>query len=286
MMLKDNRVSQLSIRGCSSGAGLSATTCGSTIDGVATTPNAFAEARQSWSLSGPTSSWRQEPRAWRRCGRRPTGYRSYSRTSASGRRRLRRKFGAAGRQHHRVHSLEFGAGAKWLELLKEVAPGGTRVAVLRDLTVGIAYLAAIQAVAPALGVELTPIGIRDAGEVERAVTAFARGSTDGMIVTPSTLHLANRELIATVAARHRLPAVYGFRYHVTVGGLLSYGPNSINLFRRAAGYVDRILKGEKQADLPVQAPTKYELVINLKAAKALGLEVPPTLLARADEVIE
>jgi putative tryptophan/tyrosine transport system substrate-binding protein len=181
---------------------------------------------------------------------------------------------------------EFGVSPKWLELLKEVAPGVTRVAVLRDLTVGIAYLAAIQAVAPALGVELTPIGIRDAGEVERAVTAFARGSTDGMIVTPSTLHLANRELIATVAARHRLPAVYGFRYHVTVGGLLSYGPNSVDLFRRAAGYVDRILKGEKPADLPVQAPTKYELVINLKTAKALGLTVPPSLLARADEVIE
>jgi putative ABC transport system substrate-binding protein len=179
---------------------------------------------------------------------------------------------------------EFGVSTKWLELLKEVAPGVTRVAVLRDLTVGIAYLAAIQAVAPAG--ELTPIGIRDAGEVERAVTAFARGSTDGMIVTPSTLHLAHRELIATVAARHRLPAVYGFRYHVTVGGLLSYGPNSVDLFRRAAGYVDRILKGEKPADLPVQAPTKYELVINLKTAKALGLEIPPSVLARADEVIE
>ena len=147
-------------------------------------------------------------------------------------------------------------------------------------------MAAIEAVAPALGVELTPIGIRDAVEVERAVTAFARGSTDGMIVTPSTLALAHRELIATVAARHRLPAVYGFRYFVTVGGLISYGPNPTDQFRRAAGYVDRILKGEKAADLPVQAPTKYELVINLKTAKMLGLEVPPTLLARADEVIE
>src|SRR5215470_15765087 len=132
-------------------------------------------------------------------------------------------------------NVEFGASAKLLELLKEVAPGVTRVAVLRDLTIGIAQLAAIQAVAPALGVELTPIGIRDAGEVERAVTAFARGSTDGMIVPPSTLALAHRDLIATVAARHRLPAVYGFRYYVTVGGLLSYGPNSVDRFRRAAG---------------------------------------------------
>jgi putative ABC transport system substrate-binding protein len=183
-------------------------------------------------------------------------------------------------------ATEFGVGAKLLELLKEVAPGVTRVAVLRDLTIGIGYLAAIQAVAPALGVELTPIGIRDAVEVERAVTAFARGSTDGMIVPPSTLALGHRELIATVAARHRLPAVYAWRYMVTAGGLLSYGPTTVDPFRRAAGYVDRILKGEKPADLPVQAPTKHELVINLKTAKALGLEVPPSLLARADEVIE
>ena len=147
-------------------------------------------------------------------------------------------------------------------------------------------MAAIQAVAPALGVELTPIGIRDAVEIERAVTAFARGSTDGMIVPPSTLALAHRELIATVAARHKLPAVYGWRYMVTAGALLSYGSNTVDPFRRAAGYVDRILKGEKPADLPVQAPTKYELVINLQTAKTLGIEVPPPLLARADEAIE
>jgi putative ABC transport system substrate-binding protein len=183
-------------------------------------------------------------------------------------------------------AIEFGVSAKWLELLKEVAPGVTRVAVLRDLTIGIAQLAAIQAVAPALGVELTPIGVRDAGEIEHGITAFARGSTDGMIVTASTPALAHRELITTVAARHRLPAVYAFRYMVTAGGLLSYGPNSVDPFRRAAGYVDRILKGEKPADLPVQAPTKHELAINLKTARAIGLTVPPTLLARADEVIE
>src|SRR5215470_8055953 len=176
---------------------------------------------------------------------------------------------------------EFGFGAKLLELLKEVAPGVTRVVVLRDLTIGIAFLAAMQAVAPALGVELTPIVIRDPVEVERAVTAFARGSTDGMIVPPSTWALTHRELIATVAARHRLPAVYGYRYMVTAGGLISYGPNTVDQFRRAAGYVDRILKGEKPADLPVQAPTKHELVINLKTARAIGIEIPPTLLTRA-----
>jgi putative tryptophan/tyrosine transport system substrate-binding protein len=183
-------------------------------------------------------------------------------------------------------ALEYGVSAKWLELLKEIAPHVTRVAVLRDLTIGIGQLAAIQAVAPALGVELTPLGLPDANEIERAVTAFARGSNDGMIVPPSTLALAHRELIAKLALRHRLPAVYGFRYYVAIGGLVSYGPDTIDPFRRAAGYVDRILKGEKPADLPVQAPTKYELVINLKTAKALGLEVPAAVLARADEVIE
>src|SRR6516225_862550 len=181
---------------------------------------------------------------------------------------------------------EYGFGAKLLELLKEVAPGVTRVAVLRDLTIGIAFLAAMQAVAPALGVELTPIVIRDPVEVERAVTAFARGSTDGMIVPPSTVALAHRELIAAVGARHKLPAVYGFRYMVTAGGMISYGPNTVDQFRHAAGYVDRILQGQKPTDLPVQAPTKHELVINLKTARAIGIEIPPTLLARADEVIE
>src|SRR5262245_2597956 len=184
-------------------------------------------------------------------------------------------------------TVEFGATAtKLLELLKEVAPGVTRVAVLRDLTIGIAQLAAIQAVAPALGVELTPIGVRDAVEIERAVTAFARGSTDGMIVVASTPAMIHREPITMLAVRHRLPAVYPYRYMVTAGGLLSYGANTVDPFRRAAGYVDRILKGEKPADLPVQAPTKHELVINLKTARAIGIEIPPTLLARADEVIE
>jgi len=163
-----------------------------------------------------------------------------------------------------------------------------RAAVLRDpaLGLGTGQLAALQAVAPALGVELTPIGVHDAGEIERGITAFARSSNGGMIVTARTPALIHRELITLLAARHRLPAVYAFRYFVTVGGLISYGVDSIDPFRRATGYVDRILKGEKPADLPVQAPTKYELIINLKTAKALGLDVPPTLLVRADEVIE
>jgi len=181
---------------------------------------------------------------------------------------------------------EFGFGAKWLGLLKEIAPRVTRVAVVRDLTIGPAQLSAIQAVAPSFGVELSVVGVRDADEIERTVAAFARASNAGLIVTASTSAMIHRDLIAMLAARHRLPAVYPFRYFVTAGGLISYGANTIEMHRLAAGYVDRILKGEKPADLPVQAPTKYELVINLKTAKALGLEVPDTLLARADEVIE
>jgi putative tryptophan/tyrosine transport system substrate-binding protein len=181
---------------------------------------------------------------------------------------------------------EFGFGAKWLGLLKEIAPRVTRVAVVRDLTIGPAQLSAIQAVAPSFGVELSVVGARDADEIERTVAAFARAANAGLIVTASTWAMIHRDLITMLAARHRLPAVYPFRYFVTAGGLMSYGANTIDMHRHAAGYVDRILKGEKPADLPVQAPTKYELVINLKTAKMLGLEVPDTLLARADEVIE
>jgi putative ABC transport system substrate-binding protein len=184
--------------------------------------------------------------------------------------------------------FEYGISGKWLELLKEIAPSVTRVAVLRDpaIAAGAGQLGAIQSVAPSLGVELRPLGVRDAGEIERSVTAFARSSNGGLIVTGSTLALVHRDLITTLAARHRLPAVYNSRYFATVGGLISYGSDSIDPYRRAASYVDRILKGEKPADLPVQAPTKYDLVINLKAAKALGLEIPSSVLARADEVIE
>jgi putative ABC transport system substrate-binding protein len=182
---------------------------------------------------------------------------------------------------------EYGASAKWLELLKEIAPGVTRAAVLRDPTIaaGIGQFASIQSAAPLLGVELSPIDVRDS-EIERGVTAFARGSNSGLIVTSSSSAAVHREMIITLAARFRLPAVYPYRYFAASGGLTSYGPDPIDQFRRAAGYVDRILRGEKPADLPVQVPTKYELAINLKTAKALGLTVPPTLLARADEVIE
>jgi putative tryptophan/tyrosine transport system substrate-binding protein len=182
--------------------------------------------------------------------------------------------------------MEFGFGAKWLEPLKEIAPRVTRVAVLRDLTIGPAQLSAIQAVAPSFGVELSAVGVREASEIERAIAAFARSSNAGMIVTASTSAVVQRDLIITLAARHRLPAVYPFRYLVTSGGLISYGANTIDIYRHAAGYVDRILKGEKPGDLPVQQPTKYELVINLKTAKALGIEMPASVLARADEVIE
>jgi putative ABC transport system substrate-binding protein len=185
-------------------------------------------------------------------------------------------------------SMEYGMSGKWLELLKQIAPGMTRAAVLRDPSIpsGSGQLGAIQAVGPFLGVEVSPIDVRAAGEIERAVTDFARSSNGGLIVPASTSAIVHRKLIITLAARHGLPAVYSYRFFVADGGLISYGYDSIDSYRRAAGYVDRILRGEKPADLPVQAPTKYKLVINLKTARALGLEVPPTLLARADEVIE
>ena len=185
-------------------------------------------------------------------------------------------------------TYEYSISAKWLELLKQIAPDVTRAAVLRDpaISTGIGQFGAIQSVAPSLGVEISPVNVRDAGEIERAIAAFARSSNGGLIVTGSALAVVHRDLIITLAARHKLSAVYFQRFFVTTGGLISYGPDYLDQFRRAAGYVDRILKGEKPADLPVQAPTKYELVINLKTAKALGLTMPTTLLATADEVIE
>jgi putative tryptophan/tyrosine transport system substrate-binding protein len=185
-------------------------------------------------------------------------------------------------------SYEYGISGKWLELLKQIAPGVTRAAVIRDPAAsgGIGQFAAIQSVAPSLGVEVSPVNVRDAGEIERAVTAFVRSSNGGLIVTGSALAFVHRNPLVTLAARHKLPAVYWIRSLVTDGGLISYGPDIIDQYRRAAAYVDRILKGEKPADLPVQAPIKYELVINLKTAKALGLDVPDKLLALADEVIE
>jgi putative ABC transport system substrate-binding protein len=184
--------------------------------------------------------------------------------------------------------VEYGMSGKWLELLKEIAPNVTRVAVLRVAATptGIGQFGAIQAVAPSLRAEVNPVDVRDAGEIERAVAAFARAPNGGVIVTAASLVQRHRDLIVTLAARHKLPAVYSNRSFVAAGGLISYGPDIADQYRRAAGYVDRILKGEKPADLPVQAPTKYELVVSLKTAKTLGLAVPPTLLARADEVIE
>jgi putative ABC transport system substrate-binding protein len=185
-------------------------------------------------------------------------------------------------------NFEYSISAKWLELLKEIAPGVKRAAVVRDPAIpqGTGQWGAIQSVAPSFGVEVSPVNVRDVGEIERAVAAFARSSDGGLIVTGSALAVVHRDLIITLAARHKLPAVYYERNFVASGGLISYGPDYLDQFRRAAGYVDRILKGEKPADLPVQTPTKYKLVINLKTAKALGLTMPPTLLSTADEVIE
>jgi putative tryptophan/tyrosine transport system substrate-binding protein len=183
--------------------------------------------------------------------------------------------------------FEYSLAGKWMELLKEIAPGVTRVGVLREPgSAAIGQWTMIQAVAQSFGAELKPIDLRDASEIERVVTTFARSPNGGMIVAVSAASLIHRELIVRLAAQHRLPTVYAYRIFVTNGGLITYGPDIASQYRRAAGYVDRILKGEKPADLPVQTPTKYELVINLKTAKALGLEAPPTLLARADEVIE
>jgi ABC-type uncharacterized transport system substrate-binding protein len=184
--------------------------------------------------------------------------------------------------------FEYAIGGKWLELLKEIAPRVTRVAVLRETTVaaGPAQFGAAQTVAPSLGMELRPVDTRDAGEIERAITALARGANSGLLVTGSSSATLHRDLIVALAAQYRLPAVYFNRFFVTAGGLISYGPDYVDQFRRASGYVDRILKGEKPGDLPVQAPTRYELVINLKTAKALDLTIPPAVLARADEVIE
>ena len=184
--------------------------------------------------------------------------------------------------------FEYSISAKWLELLKEVAPSVTRVAVLRDpaAAAGTGQFGAIQSVAPSFGVEFSPVNVRDPAEIERAVSAFARSANGGLIVTASPLITTHRDLVITLAARHKLPAIYYDHFFVTADGLISYGTDIVDQYRRAAGYVDRILNGEKPADLPVQAPTKFEMAINLKTARALGLTVPPALLARANAVIE
>jgi putative ABC transport system substrate-binding protein len=185
-------------------------------------------------------------------------------------------------------NYEYSLGGKWLELLKQLAPGVTHVAVLRNAATpsGPGQFAAIQAAAPSLSVEVSPVNVRDPGEIERTVAAFAQGANGGLIVTASPAAQFHRDLIISLAARHKLPAVYPFRYFAADGGLISYGPNQAEQYRQAARYVDRILRGEKPADLPVQGPTRYEMVLNLKTATALGLVVPPSLLAQADEVIE
>jgi putative ABC transport system substrate-binding protein len=185
-------------------------------------------------------------------------------------------------------NFEYGIGTKWLELLKEIAPRVTRIGVIRDpaVTSNVGQFAAIQSVAPTFGVELTPLGGRDAKEIERTITEFARESNRGLICAAAPLTVNNRNLIISLAAQHRMPTIYPFRFFVADGGLISYGADPINFYRQAAGYVDRILKGEKPADLPVQAATKYDLVINLKTAKALGMAIPSSILSRADEVIE
>ena len=185
-------------------------------------------------------------------------------------------------------ALEYQFAGKWLELIKEIAPRVTRLAVLRDsaIAAGPGQFGVLQAFAPSLGLELRPVDLREAREIERSISTFAQGSNGGLIVTGSPAATAHRNLIVALAARNRLPAVYYLPVFCAAGGLICYGVDFLDQFRRAAGYVDRILKGEKPSDLPVQAPTKYELVINLKTAKALGLDIPPTLLARADEVIE
>ena len=184
--------------------------------------------------------------------------------------------------------MDYSIGAKWLEVLKEIAPHVTRIGVIRDptITAGIGQFAAIQSSAQSLGVEVSPLGGRDARDIEQTVAEFAHGSNCGLISVATPLSVNNRGLIISLAARHRLPAVYPFRSFVADGGLISYGADSVDPFRQAAGYVDRILKGEKPADLPVQGATKFELVINLKTAKALGLAVPSSILSRANEVIE
>jgi len=183
---------------------------------------------------------------------------------------------------------EFSLGAKWLELLKQIAPNVTRVAVLRDAAIpsGTGQFGAIQAVAPSLKVDVIPVNMREASDLERDIAAFARAPNGGLILTGSALSVLHRSLIIALALRYKLPAIFYERFYATAGGLISYGSDRIELYRLAAAYVDRILKGEKPADLPVQAPTKFELVINLKTAKALGIAVPPALLAQANEVIE
>ena len=251
-------------------------------------PNAFADTRRNWPRSHLMSSWSQRDvlaPMLRAAGAVPIVFVQVVDPVGAGH---IDSLARPGGHITGFTNFEYGVSGKWLELLKEIAPRITRVAVLRDPTLpsGTGQFGAIQSVAPSFGVELSPVNMRDAGEIERAVTAFAGAANSGLILTTSPSAVVHRDLVIALTAKHKLPAVYSQRVFVASGGLVSYGPDRTEQYRRAAGYVDRILKGEKPADLPVQAPTKYETVLNLKTATALGLTVPPALLARADEVIE
>ena len=284
----DSLASPRSRRACGNWVGPSAATCRSTTAGPLAIPTAFANTRRNWSRLHPdvilANSTPLVVALQQATPTVPIVFVGVADPVGAG---LVESLARPGNNSTGFIVFEYGISGKWLELLKEIAPRVTRVAVVRELAIaGTGQLGAIQSVASSFGVELFPIGVRDAPEIERAVTAFSRGSNAGLIVTGGPSTQFHRHLIITLAARHLLPAVYPYRYFVISGGLVSYGPDIVDQYRRAAEYVNRILKGEKPADLPVQAPTKYELVINLKTAKALGLELPPTLLARADEVIE
>jgi putative ABC transport system substrate-binding protein len=248
----------------------------------------FVNTQRNWRRSLPTSSWPLATQPCLRCYRRPARCRSCSLSPAIRSAPASLIVARPGGNATGFMLYEYGMGGKWLELLKEIAPNVTRVAVLRDPASPsqTAQFGAIRAMAPSVSVEVIPINVRDAGEIERAVADFARSGNGGLIPTSSAVALRYRDLIITLAARHKLPAIYWERFFVTSGGLMSYGPDLIDNYRRAASYVDRILKGEKPADLPVQTPTKYEMAINLKTAKALGLSVPLILQQRADELIE
>ncbi len=275
-------------RSCRVWVGVLAATCGSTPAGPPLVQPPFVHMRRNWSRSAPMSSWPMAPRPWGRCCRRHAQCQLCSRSSLIIGAGFVDSLARPGRNATGFMGFEYSMGGKWLELLKQIAPGVMRVAVLRGTTSpsGIAQFGVIQAVAPSLRVEVTPVNMRDAGEIESSLAAFARAPSGGLIVTATAASNIYRDLIITLAARQKLPAVYYERSFVAGGGLISYGPDFVDQYRRAAGYVDRILKGEKPGDLPVQTPTKFELVINLKTAKALGLSVPPSLLASANDVIE
>src|SRR5262245_3525945 len=279
-------------RSCKDGSkrgGSSATMCGLRPAGPGSRPTIFVDTLPNWRRLRPTSSWPTAPQPWGRCCRRPALCQSCSQSSSirSVLASSKASRGQAGTSPDSM-TYEYSLSGKWVELLKQIAPSVTRAAVVREptLSTGLGQFAAIQAVAQSLGLDITPVTVRDAGEIERAITTFARSPNGGLVLTASVVVSRHRDLIIMLAGRHKLPAVYYERFLVAAGGLISYGPDFFDQYRLAAGHVDRILRGEKPPDLPVPAPTKFRLTINLKTAKALGLEVPQTLLVAADEVIE